>query len=441
MRQILILSLFAAACCAAPAAAQTLAEGYRSHERALPDRAHSVLVLDAQRTVYFTGDELVLDDARTRRVLLRTATQVFGSFTIRIDRLRLLFGETAIDGSGRVWEVPLHGAPRRLADIAFNYDAVLWSEHIALVSAKTRGFPAPDNDIMALDLRTGALDTVAVVSGASGPLAVDRAGSVYYATASPIIPTPPGTVDVVRYSAAQIAGALGPGHLTLADADRRYAGLDAAGRLALDDDGDLFVSVLFFGQSGVRNEIVEIDDIAAASPRAHRLLDLAPTPFAGGGLQFLPGNATAASSFEPFQPAGGGELVVHEPDFATGASQLRTITAARATTTITPHGTIPPGPFTIATDGGPAGGVGMLLLGAGHGEELALSVPGFEQRLFLAPMIAIPLPAAFDGSGRAARTLRNPGPIVPIELRTQTLFVDAGRRVLGSAAPLAFVLR
>jgi len=423
-------------------AAQPQATGYRSQLRALPDGASSMLALDRRDVVYFTGTRLVLDDGSATRDLLTLDGAAFGSFTIRVDTDTLLFGATTLNGTDGVWLVPLRGAARRLASIPLNYDAVAWRPGLVLVSAKTGGFGAADNDIIAVDLQSGALDPIAAVSGASGPLAVDAEHNLYYATSSAAFPAPPGEVDVVRFSAAQVASAIGPGELTLADACVLHSGLDAAGRLAFDDDGDLLAAVLFFFADGsVAREVVELSDIGGARPRLGRLLDLGTTPFAPEHVQFVAADRSAGAVFEPFQPDGGA-LLVQETDYLSGATRLRAIAAARPATTVVPEGVIGRGPFTIATSGGPPLGAGLLVVGPGHlRRERVLTIAGFEQPLFWMPMLGLALPVAFDGSGRAERTLFNPGLPFPLPMRTQTLFVDQAGSTLGSAAPAAFILR
>lgn len=435
LRTTLIVSLLSCAL-----AAQSLVEGYAARTRPLPAFASSVLALDRHAVVYFAGQQLVLDDGSTTRDLLTLDTTAFGSFTIRVDRDTLLFGATTLNGTDGVWLVPLRGTARRLATIPLNYDAVLWRPGVALVSAKTGGFGATDNDIIAVDLQTGALDPIALVTGASGPLAVDAERNLYYATSSTVFPSPPGAVDVVRFREAKIERAIGPGRLTLADADVLLSGLDAAGRLAFDDDGDLLVAVLFFFPDGsIAQEVIELSDIAGPRPRAHGLLDLGTTAFSPEKVQFIAGDSSAV--FEPFQPAGG-SLLVQETDYATGATRLRTIAAARPQTNVSPDGVIGRGRFTIATSDGPALGLGLIVVGPGrlHDERL-LMIGGFEQPLFWMPMPGIVLPVTFDARGRAARTLFNPGLPFALPMRTQTLFVDAAGGTLGSAAPAAFVLR
>jgi hypothetical protein len=415
-------------------AAQTIEPGWRHAVQELPAGAGSTLVLE-RGVVWFTGTRLVLHERNVTRDLLAFASNTFASFTVVVDEHHVLFGESS---RGGIWLVPLAptGTPRQLATVPFNYDAVVWRGH-ALVSAKTGGFSAaPDNDVIAVDLRTGATDPVALVAGASGPLVVDGQDAVLYATASNSFPPPPGGTSVVRWRADQVAGALGPTRLSLQDAVELERGLDSAGDAALDGDGDLFVT------DWVNQRVLELSEYGGRGARRSTLAGYAAVAFSAAGLQFAPARARGPS-FEPFQPWGGGTLWLHETTFGV-RSQLRAVESAAAVTVAGPAGPIGPGRFTLTTVGAAPDGAGILLLGAGHAHgATAVVLPGFEQVLFASDAVLRPLAGfalAFDGRGQATLALQNPGIGQRLALTVQAAFASAQAPVAGAAGPLALTL-
>ncbi|MCC6671051.1 MAG: hypothetical protein IT458_08320 [Planctomycetes bacterium] len=423
-----------------PLLAQNLAEGYAGTLSDLPDATSAPLVLDAggHRLAYFTGTRLVLREGAQTRDLLVFSGAVFAAFTIRVAADTLLFGDSS---SGDLWLVPLapQGTPRKLANVPFPYDADLFSGRHVLVSAKTGGFSAPDNDVLAIDLVTGAKDLIARLPGASGPLAVTGDRSLVYATAANSFPPPPGSSEVLAFGAGQVAGAFGPGVLTRNDAHVVQAGLDSAGDLAFDGDGDLL-------WIDWRNrKVLELSDALGPNPRVHALATYLGAAPDAATLQFLPAAPSAPQSFEPFQPAGGGTLVVFESAFQ-GTSRLRRVEAARPTLTVQPSHQVPVGPFALTLAGGPAGGTGILALGVGltGGTEVPLPLPGFEQRLFWDPGLLSPLATLvvpLSAGGTLTLGAHNPGLPFALQVRAQVGVVDASARVLGSSNPLAFTLR
>ena len=153
--------------------AQQIAEGYSSDTNTLANGAGNVLET-AFGTVSFDGLELTLTSSNGTQTLLTFPSNTFGSFTAPIGANRVLFGESSNDG---IWSVPLNGGtPQLVANVLFNYDAVLLDDDRALVSAKTGGFSSPDNEVMFVDLLTGQTQLLAQFPGASGPLAIDAAG-------------------------------------------------------------------------------------------------------------------------------------------------------------------------------------------------------------------------------------------------------------------------
>ncbi len=404
--------------------AQDLEHGWSGAVRDLPAGAGQAIVLpDLGAVVYFTGTRLVLDDGASARDLLSFASATFGAFTIRVDRDHVLFGDSI---SGDLWLVPLGtGTPRAIATTTFPYDAALFATGTVIVSAKTGGFGSADNDLLALDLATGALTPLARLPGASGPVAVDAHG-LYYATSSNSFPAPPGSSDVLLFPRRTVRLAIGRRTLGIADARVVARGFDAAADLAVDREGDLFV-VDF-----VNSTVVEWQHATGTMTDWIRYPPSAPPP---GALQLVAGGGDWRAAFAPFQPIGRQALVVHESAFG-GASRLRTIRPARASLSIA-GGTRP----SLTASGLAPDGTGVLLVGPGFGmHEIALPLPVVDVPLFVAPTllgrhaVAAIVPIAADGTWSAAVALP---PAFPLPLAAQLVFVDAQRGVVASTPPLA----
>ncbi|MEC9047561.1 MAG: hypothetical protein VYA51_06065 [Planctomycetota bacterium] len=409
--------------------AQQVAEGYSNGTNSLAAGAGNVLVTSLG-TVYFDGNDLMKVDGNSSQSLLTFASYTFGSFTSPIGSNKVLFGESS---NGGIWSVPLNGgSPQLVANVAFNYDAVLLDDDRALISAKTGGFAAANNDVMFVDLLTGQTQLLAQFPGASGPLAIDDAGDVYYATSSNTFPAPPGTVDVLKLSRAAVDGAILSNQvLGVADATLIVQGLDAAGDLAFDDDGDLFFVDWFNGRIGEINDA----DTAQATV-APALIDYAGAAASGTSLQFLPPASAAAQVFEPFQPAGGA-LLIRETDYGS-VNQIRTLAAAPAVLTASAASPIPAGAFSFDIQSGPAGGLGLVLFASGTlGGPVSLSVPGFEAGLLVdASLATAPIVSTLflDAAGAASLSLNNPGFATSFAAAAQPVVISTTGAIAAGAA-------
>lgn len=422
----------AATCVAISLSAQDPA-GYVAGVHALPNGSSNALVLPGDEIAWFTGTDLIARaPTGAQRVLLQLGAPVFGSFTALLDGGHLLFAE----GSNHdLWLVPLlGGTPRVLAQIVFAYDAVAFGPGRALVSAKTGGFGSPDNDVLLLDVATGQVQPVLRIPGASGPVTIDGHGDVWYATASLSFPTPPGTTAVLRWSRGAIDAAIAAGTvLGPAQALTMAAGLDSAGDLEFDSDGDLLFVDWY------RNQVGELDDILVGPALPKVLLDYATANVGPASLQFL-GNGNGA--FEPFAPDAGHRLFVHEAAFG-ATSQLRRLTTRRARLTA-PPAPIPAGAFSLTTTDGPALGLGLVAITAAviPGEPL-LAIPGFEQWLPWNPGMALAVNThlvTFDGNGVANLRLHNPGFPAGLRGRAQVAVFDPTHGAIGSTPPVDLLL-
>lgn len=410
----LTLSTFFA--CAASLPAQQLAEGYGETLTALPAGAGSVRTVPAG-VVYFDGFDLRLVGQTTP--LLTFPSYTFGSFTLPLGSTHVLFGESS---TGDLWRVPVSPGqpPQQVGNLTFNYSAAAFDDDRVLISAKTGGFSSPDNDIWLLDLLTNQTQLVAQFPGASGPVAVDPNGDVYYATTGLTFPQPPGSIEIHRLLRADVENAILAGTvLTLANAQLVATGLDAAGDIAFDDDGDLFFT------DYVNAVVGEIDDVqfATGTPAAGPTVAYGASGLGAASLQFVPETTTTPQVFEPFQPVGG-RLLVYETDYAS-VSQLRDIGAARPSLTASVASPIPTGAFDLVTTGGPSNGVGVLAFAVGApAGPLTLAVPGFEQPLLLDGALSttpVLLTIPFDAAGSSTTTVQNPGFASVFDATAQTV--------------------
>lgn len=416
LRATLLATVATLSLTASQLAAQQLAEGFSATTTPLPAGTNNVLTTDTGR-IYFDGLDLTLAvNGSAPQALLTFGSFTFGSFTTPVGATKVLFGESS---NGSIWSVPLNGQPpQQIATVPFNYDAVMLDDTRALVSAKTGGFSAPDNEVMFVDLITGQTQLLAQFAGASGPLAVDVNGNVYYATAPSAFPAPAGTVTVLRLASGDIDSAIATSSvLGLADAQIVIAGLDAAGDLAFDDDGDLFFVDWF------NNQIGEINDAdGSTATLAPALIDYLGSGLNGSVLQFTR-TTVGPEVFEPFQPTAG-QLLVSETDYIS-ISQIRTVTTRRPELATTAASPIATGAFSLTTANGPANGIGLLAfaqsLAAG---PLSIQVAGFEQPLLIdAAFSASPVlvPLTFDSTGAATLAIQNPGFAPVLDATAQTV--------------------
>ncbi len=421
----LFAAISAATFCPTTLSAQTLEEGYKSQTTTLPAGAGQVYTMPSG-TVYFTGTKLVLDNQKGTRDLLTFPSSVYGSFTVSAGRDALLFGESS---NGTIWLVPTRagGTAKKLATLAYNYDAQYWHFGKAIISAKTGGFASSDNELHILDLSSGKTSLVAIIPGSSGPVAVDISGGVYYATSSSAFPAPPGQTDILYFSGRQINNAIHNSPLTPAEAKLIYKGLDSASALILDHDGDLLSS------DWMNSQIVEISRGPGGKDRKSTLMSYQAGNPSAGGMQLVRSNQ-GRGSFEPFQPAGY-SLIVHESAWQ-GTNQLNHIAPARAETKVASP--VAPGPFDITTTGCAANGIAIIAIGFPVSQfEHAIHLGMFEQTLFWSPSMFRAFntySVSADAQGTAMISLTNPGLAFPVTFGTQTAFVSANGSIAGTAA-------
>jgi hypothetical protein len=222
---------------------------------------------------------------------------VFPSFVLLAqDESFALVGESSTGGIERF---ELSGAPQStVGGVAYNYDA-LWEDagHV-LLSADTTG--AFQNQIVRLELATGAYTLVAQLSGPSGPLARRaRTGELFVGL---VDNTQPGHDQLLRFSAAQLSSGL---VLGTGDAQLFAGSLPNAAALRIDERYDvpgldfwrLYLAIAPFGQPST---------IACFDPSGTRLPDVASSPDSISNLELSAG--TGPGCFGPWQPDAGEQL-------------------------------------------------------------------------------------------------------------------------------------
>jgi hypothetical protein len=357
-----------------------------------------------------SGDFVVFDglqvlqnapDGTLRRLLATFPSFAFPSFVLTdADELRLFVGESS---NGHIWKLTVGFAtpPELVTTLAFNYDAA-FSGNALYVSSANCGL-ACGNEIWRVDLFTNQLRLVARTPGASGPLAVDPAGNLYYANASARFPPPPKPSAVWRWSAAQLAG---PDVLDLSDALFLGGGFAGAARLAYDSrDGALFLLEVNFATG--ENRLRRVQGSSESSP----VLVEGQLFRSMGNLSLVPGEGPAR--LRPYQPASGGTLVYTTTDFVAPPERLA-LRPQRPTATLTGPGLSGPGPFQLALTGGPPNGFAVVLCGPSASYQpvepayVLAGLPLF-LGLDLGSLLVLPGFLPLDASGALQASYVNPG--------------------------------
>ncbi|MBL8860181.1 MAG: hypothetical protein JNL28_16845 [Planctomycetes bacterium] len=274
--------------------------------------------------VVYDGSQIWIetDAGAVVQVLGNPNPNSFASF-IEVDPTETfaLLGE---NNMGNIYKVSLTtGNPTLLATLAYNFDLVYESSTSALVSAAATSFAF--NDIYRLDITTGATTLIATAQGPSGPLALSPAGDLYYATQSGTFPTPPGSTDIIRWTAGQITN--GPFPLPQSRATVFTPGLDGGASMVFDTAfGNLFVSESVYGGTSA---VVEIDRTGAIVGDAVTSLDTL------GRIEIV--DTAGDGACAAFQPAGRA-LKYRTTDFISFSSKVTTLSPRRPILTSVQNG-------------------------------------------------------------------------------------------------------
>lgn len=325
---------------AAPAPADTPAAGYQLGSIPSPSPFAATCTLPGGDIVTFDG--LSVDRWTAAGAFVGNLATLpgftFSSFvTSTPDGSAVVFGENS---NGGIFLAQADGSGMTpLVSLTFNYDAAWLPNGDLLVSAATGGFGA-GNDLVRVKLSPPGAVFLGHVDGPSGPLATSVAGDVYYATQVDAFPPPLGSTDVIRWSAATVAGGvLNAGNATLFGAD-----FDGASSIAVDPvAGDVYLAVTNFGTSSY-----DLRRVGASQANSPIVVDQIAGFF--GGLEFVDGGASPGS-FAAWQPSDGVHLKYNQ-----GSSQF-TVRPARPQLAISGPGTTGPGTVTFTVTGGVPNGI------------------------------------------------------------------------------------
>ena len=270
------------------------------------------------------GGEIRLHSEHGLVVLASFRPGVFGSFlALDPDGASVWFGESS---QQNIYRVPLDASGPILSDrIALNFD-MAFAPHNAPPGIAGRGFisglgTSPENSLWLLDDDPeGENDEIiSHISPFSGPIAFDEVGNLYLVTSGLTDRKTGGTSEkLVRFSPAQLAGALGNGALELSDGELLCTGMGGYYNIAWLD-GKLYGTSLGF-QTGMGS----IDVIAPAMGFTRRplaRLSLHGTP--GGSMPYLAARG-GRESFEPGRGRYGGSLIASYGNYgdASGISRF-----------------------------------------------------------------------------------------------------------------------
>lgn len=382
----------------------------------------------------YDGSSIVeIDPAtgNTLSTLFTPPTSVFGSFVkTSPSGTFLLFGESS---NNQVWKVPVDGStPSVVATINFVFDLTFQDDQIAFVSA------APvfgQNQILRLDLATGTTDVIADFIGASGVLACDSAGTLFYGEASIQFPVPPPLQDILRFDATQVAWAIGPNVLQKSDATPIATGYTYINDLVVDAQGDV---IAIYSPLGFPSPTFLREFSNEGTPKG-ALGETLPGDYAGP-LAYRAGAPGSGATFGPYQSIGGGELAVITTDFFS-YTDLDVYMPKRATLATTPTNPIPQGNFTFSLSDGPLNGLALFLVGsAPAAPEFTLYNSGVAFSMGLAPgSIALSVPALLDMHGGFTQSVLNHGSGGTTYV--QAVLIDSGGLGVGTSTMLPLVLQ
>lgn len=420
--------LTALACCllsASPLRADTPADGFALTPLPYPGGI-ATATLGGGDVIAFDGLSVTRHDASGQllQTLASLGSFVFPSFLL-VDPAEdfVVAGEST---HGDIFRVELTGGLTGIVNLPFNYDAAFEDAGHLLVSAAPTSMT---NRVLRLELASGLLTPLVEVQGASGPVVLDLAGDLVYATSSAQFPAPLGSTDVLRWPRALLTGAV---LLDESDACVVASGFDGGGDLVLDPrSGELYLAENNFGTG--QNRVRRVGTGPLDSPI---VVDGAPFD-AIHNLEFAPGAGPAP--FRGFQPAGGGTLRYNATDFFSVFARFA-LEPLRAGAAVSGPGVSGVGPFDLTVDAGPQNGFGIVLYGPsalfGPG-EYAFFLPAAVAPLFtgLDPGTARVHPQALglDASGHGALSFLNSSGMTGF-LAAQVLLIDQQLAIVGTSS-------
>jgi hypothetical protein len=355
-----------------------------------------------------------------------------GVFRVNPAGTHVLVGESSYDGgadtNGEMWMVALDGSGATFAgDLVFNKDAAFESTGTVVLSAVDAGWGGV-SELWRLDTTTAAATRIATLPGASGPVDVDDADNVYYATVTDVFTEPPlGWTEVLLFQAAQVAP--GQPERTEADAFVLASGFDGASGLAVGSGpAEVFLADSLYWTGG--NRLWHVGNTLANS----LLLAEGPTGSFISDLQYR--SPEAGAMYLAYQPVEGGAVHYTAADFVNPPAR-RSLEPARPTLTATGAGTTGPGPVTLTLEGGAPDAFWFLVWSPSAlftGVESSLvyeGVPLFTG-LDFGTLGVLTTPLVTDAAGTGSLGYTNPGGFEGL-LAMQAWLVNGGAAFVGTS--------
>ena len=344
----------------ASAADAQVAPGYEADAIAVAPAGAFVggmCILSNGHYALYDGSSVIEVDATDGSFVQTLYTPVgmpFGSFLVLGPTGGLLyFGESSI---GTITEIDLFDLSNAVVGkLSLPYDFAFDGAGRAFVSWSL-GFGF-GSTVSHIDLVSGTLTEIVDSDDASGPIAFDADGGMFYGFPDTSAwPPPLDGSKVVSFTKAQIDSTLAGGSPWLESDGVLVAQVDGVADFAVDESGDLFVTDSSY------DSLTEID----AKTGAERVLFDGPD---FQGLTYLVYEPAAVEhAFEAYQRSGSGTLVALATDYFSFNDALR-IQPSRATLKTTPASPVPVGPFDLELTGGVPDGNVLLFVTRGVGAE------------------------------------------------------------------------
>ncbi len=351
-----------------PAQSPSVVPGFRARTITLPKPTKSWTgpeVLPDGRIALFDGQNLLALDPSTGRIvqtLVRLSAAAWGTSIVLGPSKRVLyFGESS---TGALYAFDLaRKSLRRFARLQLHYDLAfhpIEGERFLYATAKPN--TGSRTQVYRIDTLTGGTDLIAEETGWSGPLAFDHRGNLYTAPA-PLSFGKPGLGRVLRWPAAKVLGAIGPGVLREKEARLFVKAFDNARDFVIDGQGTFYLT--------------------DGTSKTSSLLEVGPK---GGsfakGLLSLPGLSLSGIAFSegtrPFERFGSpGSRIFALAGNYTGTNLLVVFEPARPALSVVPSSTPAPGrALTFTASGMKGAGLAVWMFGTGRTPEMAFAPLG-----------------------------------------------------------------
>jgi hypothetical protein len=334
---------------------------------------------------------------------------------------------------GEIFQAPLTGAGAvKIVDFELPYDGQFLSNNLLLVSGDTTG-QVVTTDIVKVDLVAKTATIAGTVDGPSGPIALRANGDLFYAPGQATFPAPPGSSEIVFWTAAEVAGAFLD--------DDNYSvwasGYDPIGSMRVDPVKDrVFVAENLYDQTF---SLVSAR-LRRARPNVATAEEIAVAGESISNLEFV-NTEFGEANFQAYQPGNGSNLKYNTTDFSSSAQHAR-VRPLRPVLSVSGPGAAGFGSVTLSVSDAPVNGTLYLFYGLQSQmspEEETYVHPGYLFHTHLNPGTAKRLPFFLptDAGGNGSFTLYNPGSLNGL-YGYQFLVGDGSAVFLGSTNDVVF---